>query len=147
MNKKIYILIILLTLMFNCKAFSKDNVHIVYKINNEIITNVDIKKESAYLIALNNQLKNLSKNKILEIAKESALREQIKKNELLKYFDLGDNTADITPYMKQFYSKLNLNNEDEFKDYLSTYSLTLKYVKKKIHIEKGNKSPKRIRKN
>ena len=119
----------------NYKAFSKEGVHMVYKINNEIITNIDIKKESAYLVALNNQLKNLGKDKILEISKESVLREQIKKGELLKYFDLSKNTSDIDFYIKNFYSKLKLNNEDEFQKYLKSYNLTLKFVKKKIQVE------------
>ena len=54
--------------------------------NNQIITNIDIENESKYLIALNNQLKNLDNKKILEIARESIIKETVKKIEILKYF-------------------------------------------------------------
>ena len=70
-------LIILLTLSF--ESVSKENTYIVYKINNEIITNADIEKEYRYLTSLNTELKNLDKSKVLKISKDSALREKIKK--------------------------------------------------------------------
>ena len=43
---------------------------IIHKIGNEIITNIDIKKEFKYLIALNNSLKKLDKEKILNISRK-----------------------------------------------------------------------------
>ncbi len=42
--------------------------------------NSDIEKEYRYLVSLNNQLKNLKKQKVIQLSKESALREKIKKN-------------------------------------------------------------------
>ena len=53
---------------------------IVYKIQNEIITNIDVKNEFKYLLALNNRLEEIEKVKLLEISKESIIREKIKKN-------------------------------------------------------------------
>ena len=55
--KFIYILIILSLITVNTKLFSDESVYIVYKVNNQIITNKDIKKEQQYLISLNNRLK------------------------------------------------------------------------------------------
>ena len=43
---------------------------IIHNIENEIITNIDIKNEFKYLIALNNSLKELDKEKILNISNE-----------------------------------------------------------------------------
>jgi peptidyl-prolyl cis-trans isomerase SurA len=57
---------------------------IIYKIQNEIITNIDVKNEYNYLLALNNNLQNLDKEKIFNIAKESIVREKIKKVELTR---------------------------------------------------------------
>ena len=59
MIKKIIIFSILFSVFFHLKVFAQTKIHIVYKINNEIITNIDIKDEVKYLVALNNQLKNL----------------------------------------------------------------------------------------
>ena len=70
---------------------------IIYKIQNEIITNIDIKNEYRYLLALNNELQNLSKDKIYNILKESIIRETIKKIEILKQFkniDIEDKFLD-----------------------------------------------------
>ena len=59
---------------------------IIHNIENEVITNIDIKNEFKYLIALNNSLKELDKEKILNISKESIIREKIKKTAILKNF-------------------------------------------------------------
>jgi peptidyl-prolyl cis-trans isomerase SurA len=56
-------IIIFLLVFTNFKTYSVENVFVSYKINNQIITNIDIINESKYLIALNNQLKNLTKKK------------------------------------------------------------------------------------
>ena len=55
---------------------------IVYKIQNEIITTIDIKNEYRYLLVLNKNLRNLSEEKIFNIAKGSITKETIKKLEL-----------------------------------------------------------------
>ena len=54
--------------MFSYKAFSNDEFYIIYNVKNTLITNIDVKKESTYLIALNNQLKNLGENDIFNIS-------------------------------------------------------------------------------
>ena len=122
-------------MMFFCKAFSKEEIYIIYNVKNTLITNIDVKKESRYLIALNNQLKNLGENDIFNISKESILRENIKKIELLKYFDLNKENKMVNKFIKDFYSKLNLNNEQEFIEYLNNSDLTIKRIKSKINIE------------
>ena len=72
---KIFILIILTILAFN-KVNSIES-KIIHKIQNEIITNIDIKNQFKYLVALNNSLKELDKNQILDIANESIIREKV----------------------------------------------------------------------
>ena len=59
---------------------------IIHNIQNEIITNIDIKNEFKYLVALNNSLKELDEEKILNISNESIIREKIKKIEISKNF-------------------------------------------------------------
>ena len=79
MNKKKLSFFVILLVLINLKSFSNEGVYIVYNVHNQIITNIDIKKESKYLTALNIQLSNLDKNKIFNISKESILRENVKK--------------------------------------------------------------------
>ena len=134
-NSKVFILVFFSLLVLNLKVLSKEDVFISYKINDEIITNIDIKKEAQYLIALNNQLVNLKRNEILNVAKESALREKVKKMELLKYFNYEKEDRGTDQYIKKIYSKLKLSNKVEFEEYLNKYELTVDYVEKKIRIE------------
>jgi len=131
---KIKILIFcILVIFFNNTVYS--NIKIIYKINNEIITSVDIQNEINYLIALNDQLSKLDENKLISIAKESIVRERIKKSELVKYFVLDQKNPLLKKIIKNFWIKLNVNNEEEFIEYLKLYNLTIEKVLEKIEIE------------
>ena len=109
--------------------------YVVLKVNNKIITNVDIDNEYRYLIALNTDLQNIDKKKVMNIAKDSIIREKIKEDELLKYFDLSKENKYIKSILENFYKKLGMKNEKEFKNYLSKYNLSFDEIKKKIQIE------------
>ena len=135
MPKVKFILFLFLLILINFKSNTAENFYIVYKVNNEIITNSDIEKEYRYLVSLNNQLKNLEKQKIIELSKESALREKIKKIELIKYFDLKTINIDIDNYLENFYINLNIKNKKELEEYLKSNNISLNYVQKKIEIE------------
>ena len=131
--KKI-LLILILYLTFS--SSQSIETRIVHKIQNEIITNIDIKNEFKYLLALNNALKELDKEKIFNISNESIIREKIKKIEILtNYKELKINEAYSDIILKNIYSKLGLKTLDEFKIYLKDFSLTLNDVKKKISID------------
>ena len=132
-TKLIFLISIIFFLSFSIKA--KSDIKILYKINNEIITNIDIKNEIKYLIAFNNQLEKLEKRKIVAIAKDSIIKEKIKEIELLKYFVLNQKNPYLDILVKDFYIKLGLENEEQFEKYLNNYNLTIKKVKKKIEIE------------
>ena len=133
--KKKIIFIILISLLIFQSSYSENTVSIVYKVNQKIITTLDVKKEENYLLALNNQLKNLDKKKIFEIAKESALREKIKKIELDKYYELSQKNPFLDTVIEDFFMRLGLKNKDEFEAYLLPYDLTISEIKKKIEVE------------
>jgi peptidyl-prolyl cis-trans isomerase SurA len=109
--------------------------YIKFKVNNEIITNIDLDIEYRYLIALNNELKNVDKDVLLKLAKESIIREKIKKNELLKYYEFDSSEEYLNNMVKNFYKKININNLDDFKIYLSNYNLELENVRDKIQLQ------------
>ena len=115
--------------------FAIENVKIILKINDEIITNIDIQKEYNYLIALNNDFKEVNKEKALLIAKESIIKEKIKKKEIEKYYDLEEESDNLENVIKSFYKNLGLNNKKEFIKYIEKYGLTYREIKQKIKIE------------
>jgi peptidyl-prolyl cis-trans isomerase SurA len=135
MTKIKFILSLIFLITLGTKSFSNQKIYIVYKVNNQIITNKDIEKEYQYLISLNNQLKSLDKLRILEISKESALREKIKKIELSKYFDMKELNLNIDGYLENFYQNLNIKSDKEFEQYLEGNNISMDYIKKKIQIE------------
>ena len=109
---------------------------IIHNIGNEIITNIDIKREFKYLTALNNSLKELDKRKILSISNESIIREKIKKIEISENFKeikLEEDYYEIL--LKNIYSRLNLKSINEFEIYLNDYDLEIDDIKIKITID------------
>ena len=132
--KYFFFLIIFFKFFCNNYIYSFES-YVVLKVNNKIITNVDIDNEYRYLIALNTDLQNIDKKKVMNIAKDSIIREKIKEDELLKYFDLSKENKYIKSVLENFYKKLGMKNEKEFKNYLSKYNLSLDEIKKKIQIE------------
>ena len=77
----------------------------------------------------------MDKKKVMNFAKNSIVREKIKEEELLKYFDLSIENKHINNILINFYQKLGMKNEKEFKNYLSEYNLSFDEIKKKITIE------------
>jgi len=131
---KKFLIIVLLFSFFN-KAYAIET-KIVHIIQDQIITNIDIKNEFKYLVALNNNLKELDKEKILRISNESIIREKIKKIEISKQFkEIKVKEEYINLLLKNIFSSLNLKSLSEFEIYLKDYDLTLDEVKKKMTID------------
>ena len=81
-------------------------------------------------------MKELSKEKILNISNESIIREKIKKIEILKNFKeikLDEGYHEIL--LKNIYLKLSLKSINEFEKYLKDYDLTINDIKTKITID------------
>tara|TARA_B100000029_G_scaffold512429_1_gene609077 strand:- start:434 stop:1363 length:930 start_codon:yes stop_codon:yes gene_type:complete len=135
MFKKIILLNIFFLTFFFIKI-SIANITIIATIDDEIITNYDLKKESDYLKILNPNLTQLNDKQILNLARTSIVNEIIKKREIKKFIDLNSKNLFVDQFLKNLYSKLNLNNEEEFRILLKEKnSFTLNEIKEKIKIE------------
>ena len=111
-------------------------IKIALKIDNEIITNLDIKKEGRYLSSLNTNFSNLTSDQIYEISKNSLVREKIKEKYISKFFEQTVIEEKIlNNYIMNLFNKLNLKSVEEFENYLNKNNLNLNYVKNKINIE------------
>ena len=124
-----------LLILINLKALGLENINIVFKVDDEIITNIDVKKEARFLIALNKNLETLNEKKLIELAKKSIIKETIKKKELLRYFELDQKNSNLDNFLENFYIRLNLNNLNELEIFLNSYDLNVADVKKKIEID------------
>lgn len=128
----IKILLLSLLLLLPVKA---NETNIVIKVNNEIITNIDIENEIRYLVALNNELKETSEEILKNLAKQSVIKEKIKKKEVSKYFKFNTSQEFLDTVIKSYYTKLGIDSLENFKIYLQEYDLELNIVKNKIEIE------------
>ena len=134
-NLKILIIVSFCLFFLTQKVGSLEN-RILYKINNEIITSFDLKKELRYLSLINSQILNLEKKDIFEISKKSIIREKIKKIEILNHVEeikLDKNYIDIL--IKNTYSKIGFKNLDDFKKKLDSMNISLEEYIEKISIE------------
>ena len=128
----IKIILLSLLLLLPVKA---NETNIVIKVNNEIITNIDIENEIRYLVALNNELKETSEEILKNLAKQSVIKEKIKKKEVSKYFKFNSSQEYLDTIIKSYYTKLGIDSLESFKIYLQKYDLRLDVVKNKIEIE------------
>ena len=83
LRKKLVIALFLFFLPLN--TYSLEN-KILFKVNDKIITSVDILNETKYLGLINKKFENLDQFQKYEIAKNSIIKERIKENELKKNF-------------------------------------------------------------
>ena len=110
-------------------------VFIVAKVNQEIITNIDLDFEKRYLVSLNPNLKKLDQNRIKEYAKNSLINEKIKKIEIEKIFKIIPNETLLSKVIADIYSSIGISSLSEFESYLSQNKIDIKRVKEKISIE------------
>ena len=129
----IFFLILILSLVNLAKA---NEIKILYKLENEIITNQDIIDELNYLISLNNNLKSLENIKLNQIAIRSIIKEKIKYLELKKYFKIDENTKEIDDVvLRELNKRLRINELENIEKHFSLYNLSLEQVKFKIRVE------------
>ena len=116
-------------------TYSLEN-KILVKIDREIITSIDVKNESKYLLSLNKNIKNLSDQEIFEISKRSIIKEKIQNIEIKKYFkELEVPKEYLEQILKSIYQKIGIEDLNTFKEYLKDNDVDYEYVKKKIEIE------------
>ena len=135
--KKEYYFFLIFILIFVFKSiniYSKEII-IISKINNEIITNIDLENQIKYLQITNSNLNNLSKKDILEVSKESLIREILKKQEINKFINIGEKSNLEGKLIKQHYKSLGFENKSDYKNFLISKGITLQLVKDKLITE------------
>ena len=127
--------IIFLLSFFTSNLIAFEN-KIIVKVNNEIITSVDIQNEINYLKILNPEVINLDKKKLINIAKNSLIREKVKIIALLdvvKEIKVKDEYTN--KIIENSYKKIGIDTIDQYKKYLKNNPLRIEYIKNKISIE------------
>ena len=134
MSKFKIIIFLIFISTFNQFSYS-DTIEIKVKINDQIITNLDIENEKKYLLFLNPKLIELERSKVEDLARNSLITEIIKKIELEKFFNFTKNDQLVNKIEKQLIKKRNISSVEDFKKILKEKDLNYFIVKEKLLIE------------
>ena len=134
-NFKIIITLFLI-MLFEIKNVVAVENKILFKVDNEIITTIDIFEEIKFLKSFNPEMNNLSKTELFEISKNSLLKNKIKKIEIMKFvkeFKVEDKF--LQNIIKNKYSKIGINSLENFKSFLKDNSLDFEVIREKLTTE------------
>ena len=129
-----FLFFILIFCSFSKNSYS-EKISIIYTVNNDPITSVEIKNEITYLKLINRDLNKMDDKSLVIYASKSILREKIKELEIKKHFKLGMNDKMVSQNLTRLLTTIGLNNIDEFDNLLLDLSLEIQFVKKKIEVE------------
>ena len=134
-KKKILVFFGLIFFILSANSNGIEN-KILIKIENQIITSLDINNEFKYLVALNPSIKNSKKDDIFKLSKRSVLQERIKKIEIEKNFNNPRIPQEfLEQILRNVYSKIGLTNLEDFKKYLISNKIDFENVKSKLKTE------------
>ena len=109
---------------------------ILFKINNNIITTVDVLNEIKYFKLLNKNFKNLEQDKIYKIAKNSAIKDMIKENHLKKFFkEIELDEVFVEKFILDYFSRYNFSSIEDLEKFLIENNLKLSFMEKKITLQ------------
>ena len=136
LSKKIYNFFLILTfILISINIYAKE-IKIISKINNEIITNIDLENQIKYLLITNSNLKDLNKKDLIELSKNSLINEILKKKEIDKFLSINEKSSLGEKLVKQNYMSLGFDNKSDYEVFLERKGISLELVKSKLVIEK-----------
>ena len=129
---KIYVVIFFLIFFKNSISYSQ--IQIKYKIDEEIITNIDILNERKYLIFLRPSLNKLPQEEMVKISTNSLIKEIIKKKELKKIFK-NIEKKEYAEIKKNLFNFKKVKNEDEFLNLIKKNNISYDKILEKMKYE------------
>ncbi len=133
--KKNLSILLYILFLFPSQIYALEN-KILFKINNETVTTIDVFNEIKYLTLLNEEFKKFKKNEIFEIAKDSVIREKIKEIELKKFFKKIElDKKFIEKFAIDYFSKFNINSYKDLEKLLTANKLKIVDIEEKITIQ------------
>ncbi len=132
--KYITISIIIIILHFD-KLQALEN-KILFKVDNEIVTTIDIYNELKFLKMFNQQINSLSNQEQLEISKNSIMRDKIKKIEILKFTEeIKIENKFLLELLQNKFKNRKISSVDDFEKDLELNGLDIEVIKEKLAIE------------
>ena len=108
---------------------------ILLKVNNELITTIDILNEINYLKSINKNINNLENRKIIEIARNSLIKDKIKKialKSIVKKMEISDD--DFKRILISNYSNTGFTKIDEIFKHIEEYNVKPELIRNKMTV-------------
>lgn len=132
---KVILLVFILTILKIQHSSGLEN-RILYKIDNEIITSIDIYEEIKFLKTFNPEVNSLSDTELFEISKNSIIKDKIKKIEIMNFVqELKVDDKFFLRLIKIKYPRKNINSIEDFENYLKDNDLDIDIIREKFSIE------------
>ena len=132
---KYFLINLFILIFFTFEGYSEEN-KILFKLNNEIVTTIDLLNEINYLKSINSEYVNVSNDIAYNIAKNSIIREKIKEIEILNYIEeINVDKKILNNVIENSFKHININSISEFDLYFSNRNINPSLIKKKISIE------------
>ena len=137
LTKKLKIVFLFLFISFlNIKDLSSLENKILFKVDNEIITTIDIHEEIKFLKTFSPETNSLSEEELYEISKNSIIRDKIKKIEIMNYVEeIKVEDKFLLNLIKNKYSRKGIDTLENFENYLKSNNLNTKIIREKLSIE------------
>jgi len=109
---------------------------ILFKVNNEIITSLDIFNELQYLQIINKEFQNIKKEKAFQISKDSLIREKIKEIEIRRIINEIQIKDEIfNNLIKNYFKEFKILSISEFENFFLSKDIDPNVIRKKITLE------------
>ena len=128
------IFLIFFSIFIKFSTLASEN-KILLKVNNELITTIDISNEINYLKSINKNINNLENKKIIEIARNSLIKDKIKKiilTPIVKKMEINDD--DFKRILISNYSNVGLTKIDEIFRHLKEYNVKPALIRNKMTV-------------
>ena len=134
MKITVTILVIFFSTILKFAALANEN-KILLKVNNEIITSIDILNEISYLRSLNEKISSLENKELIEIARNSLIKDKIKKitlSKVVEKIEISDD--DFKRILISSYSITGYTRIDEITNHLKKYNIKPNLIRNKMTI-------------
>ena len=136
LNKKFKVFCISLLLLLHLEILNALENKILFKVDNEIVTTLDIYEEIKFLKAFNPEINSLDEKELFEISKNSILKNLIKKIELSNFVEeLKVDDKFLLKLIVSKYSKIGIDSLEKFEIFSKDNNLDIKLIKEKFSVE------------
>jgi len=124
-----FLFLIIWSISTKCEALENK---ILFKVNNEIITSIDLLNNLNYLKSLNPNFENLDKNTMMSIASNELIKHKIKEIAIEQITNQSIDKKLLEDFLISNYAMNNIKNISELDKYLNQYDIEVEYLKSKM---------------